>query len=79
MSSNNESLVIQIYYEFKLRQVFHEAADNKDDVVPDSQTWNYLLALMMRRKLASVHDIAALERVQPSFPLDFETFIQTIT
>jgi len=70
---------MSIYYEFKLRQVFHEAADNKDDVVPDAQTWNYLLALMMRRRLASVQDTAALERMQPSFPLNFETFVQTIT
>lgn len=34
---------------------------------------------MMRRRLASVQDTAALERVQPSFPLNFETFVQTIT
>lgn len=59
--------------------MFHEAADNKDDVVPDAQTWNYLLALMMRKRLASLQDVNALERVQPSFPLNFETFIQTIT
>jgi len=32
----SEQLVMSIYYEFKLRQVFHEAADNKDDVVPDA-------------------------------------------
>ena len=48
-------------------------------MVPDAQTWNYLLALMMRKRLASVQDVTALERVQPSFPLTFETFIQTIT
>lgn len=74
-----DHLVRSIYYEFKLKQVFHEAADNKDDVVPDAETWNYLLALMMRKRLASVQDVNSLERVQPSFPLTFETFIQTIT
>lgn len=47
--------------------------------MPDAQTWNYLVALMLRRKLASVADANALERVQPSFPLDFETFVQTVT
>ena len=26
-----------------------------------------------------MHDVAALERVAPSFPLNFETFVQTIT
>ena len=60
---SGDHLVMNIYYEFKLRQVFHEAADNKDDVVPDVQTWNYLIALMLRRRLASVQDTNALERV----------------
>lgn len=76
---SNDSLVLNIYYEFKLRQVFQEAADNRDDVIPDAQTWNYLLALMMRRRLANKHDVSMLENVQPSFPLDFDTFVQTIT
>jgi hypothetical protein len=46
MSGNQSgsAVVRNIYYEFKLRQVFQEAADNKDDVVPDEQTWNYLTA-----------------------------------
>ena len=70
---------MNIYYEFKLRQVFREAADNKDDVVPDLQTWNYLLALLLRKRLASIRDTEVLERYRPSFPLNFETFIQTIT
>jgi hypothetical protein len=48
-------------------------------VIPDAQTWNYLLALMMRRRLASKHDVSFLENVQPSFPLDFDSFVQTIT
>ena len=28
-------IVMNIYYEFKLRQVFREAADNREDVIPD--------------------------------------------
>jgi hypothetical protein len=81
MSGNQSgsAVVRNIYYEFKLRQVFQEAADNKDDVVPDEQTWNYLTAQMLLKRLASLHDIAKLEKLQPSFPLTFETFIQTIT
>ena len=70
---------MNIYYEFKLRQVFHEAADNRDDVIPDAQTWNYLIALILRKRLASLKDTEQLEKYRPSFPLDFDTFIQTIT
>ena len=71
-------IVVNIYYEFKLRQVFREAADNRDDVVPDAQTWNYLTALMLRNRLASVKDVELLERYRPSFPLDFDSFIRTV-
>ena len=72
-------IVMKIYYEFKLRQVFREAADNREDVIPDEQTWNYLTALMLRNRLASTKDVEVLSRYKPSFPLDFDTFIKTIT
>jgi len=72
-------LVINIYYEFKMRQVFREAADNRDDQITDLQTWNYLIALLQRNKLVSLKDTEVLERYRPSFPLDFDTFIKTVT
>ena len=75
----SEETVISIYYEFKLRQVFSEAADNKDDIICDERTWNLLLAYLIKKKLASIKDIELLERYRPSFPLDFDTFIKTIT
>lgn len=68
-------LVMNIYYEFKLRQAFREAADNKDDIIPDENTWNLLIAFLLKKKLASVSDCDLLEKFRPSFPLDFETFI----
>ena len=33
----------------------------------------------MRKRLASIKDTEVLDRYRPSFPLDFDTFIQTIT
>ena len=72
-------IVMNIYYEFKLRQVFREAADNRDDVIPDIQTWNYLVALMLRKRLASLKDTEILEHFRPSLPCDFDTFIKTVT
>lgn len=72
-------IVMNIYYEFKLRQVFIEAADNREDLITDAQTWNYLIALLLRKRLASLADTEVLERFRPSFPLDFDTFIKTVT
>jgi hypothetical protein len=59
--------------------VFREAADHKDDLICDERTWNLLLAFLIKNKLASIKDIEVLERFKPSFPLDFDTFIKTIT
>lgn len=70
---------MSIYYEFKLRQVFREAADNRDDIIPDDRTWNLLIAFLLKKKLASIEDTEILEKYRPSFPLDFDTFIKTIT
>jgi hypothetical protein len=38
----------------------------------------YFVALLMRSKLASVRDSETLEKVRPSFPLEFDTFMQTV-
>jgi len=70
---------MNIYYEFKLRQVFQEAADNRDDIIPDDNTWNLLMAFLLKKKLASIKDVEILEKFKPSFPLNFDTFIKTIT
>jgi hypothetical protein len=59
--------------------VFLEASDNRDELIYDAQTWNYLIALLLRKRLASVKDTEILEKFRPSFPLDFDTFIKTIT
>jgi hypothetical protein len=37
------------------------------------------MALLLRNRLASIKDTEILERFRPSFPLDFDTFIKTIT
>ena len=70
---------MNIYYEFKLRQVFSEAADSRDDIIYDEKTWNLLLALLLKKKLASVKDTDVLDKYKPSLPLNFDTFIKTVT
>ena len=72
-------IVINIYYEFKLRQIFQEACDNREEQILDIEQWNYLMALMLRKRLASLKDTETLEKYRPSFPLNFDTLIKTIT
>ena len=64
-----------IYYELKLRDAFTQACDNREQLIHDEETWTYFVALLMRTKLASVRDSEVLDKVRPSFPLTFETFI----
>jgi len=62
-----------------LRDAFAQACDNREQLIHDDETWQYFVALLIRTKLASVRDSDVLERVRPSFPLTFETFMQTVT
>ena len=71
--------IMNIYYEFKLRQVFIDAADNRDDIIYDDRSWGLLIAYLLKKKLASIKDTEVLEKYKPSFPLTFDTFIKTIT
>jgi len=67
-----------IYYEKKLAKIFADTADNRDCVIESVEGWNLLTSNLLKTKLASVKDKDRLERVKPSFPLSFETFISTI-
>lgn len=38
-----------------------------------------MIAFLLKKKLASIEDTDILEKYRPAFPLDFDTFIKTIT
>lgn len=67
-----------IYFERKLRDVFYEAADNAEGTIYGEQEWNYYVALLLKMRLVSIRDAERLETVKPSFPLTFETFVNTV-
>ncbi len=69
---------IDIYYERKLKEVFMEAADNPEGILYHEQEWNYFIALVLKTRLACIRDTQKLETVKPSFPLTFETFVNTV-
>ena len=69
---------IDIYYEKKLKEIFVLAADNPEGILHNEQEWNYFIALMLKSRLAAVRDTERLETVRPSFPLTFETFVNTV-
>ena len=54
------------------------AADNPEGILYNEQTWNYFIALVLKSRLASATDTEKLEKYRPSFPLTFETLINTI-
>ena len=67
-----------IYYEQKLKEVFYMAADNPEGILYSEEVWNYFIALLLKSRLATVRDVERIETVKPSFPLTFETFVNTI-
>lgn len=67
-----------IYYEKKLKEIFTLAADNPEGILYNEQEWNYFIALLLKSRLAAVRDTEKLETVRPSFPLTFETFVNTV-
>ena len=68
----------QIYYERRLRDIFMTAADNHEGLIKTEEVWNYMLVLIIRQRLATITETEQLDKVRPSFPLKFETFINTI-
>lgn len=68
-----------IYYEAKLRDTFMLACANREQLIYEETAWTYFVALLLRTKLCSVKDSEMLDKVRPSFPLTFETFIQTVS
>jgi len=58
--------------------VFLLAADNPEGLLYSDQEWNYFVALALKTRLMSVRDTERLENVRPTFPLNFETFVNTV-
>ena len=54
------------------------AADNPEGILYSEEVWNYFIALLLKSRLATVRDVERIETVKPSFPLTFETFVNTI-
>ena len=77
-ASHYSSAPSDIYYEKKLKEIFMMAADNSEGIIYSEQGWNYFIALMLKTRLAGVRDTERLETVKPSFPLVFETFVNTV-
>lgn len=69
---------VDIYYEKKLKEIFLLAADNPEGLLYNEQEWNYFIALALKNRLITIRDTERLETVRPSFPLNFETFVNTV-
>ena len=69
---------VDIYYEKKLKEIFLLAADNPEGLLYNQQEWNYFVALALKTRLVTIRDTERLETVRPAFPLNFETFVNTV-
>jgi hypothetical protein len=67
-----------IYFEKKLKDAFVDQADNAEGIIYDENGWDYFTAELMKKKLISSRDYNQLEKVKPSFPMTFDTFVQTV-
>ena len=63
----------------KLRAEFNKiVSDNVNKAINSQSEWGNFTSALLKNKLAKLVDIEKLEKVQPSFPLTFETLMNTI-
>ena len=67
-----------IYYEQKLKEVFYESADNPEGTIYTDAQWTLFISNLLKFRLATDRDVEEIETVRPSFPLSFETFVNTV-
>lgn len=63
----------------KLKAEFNKiVSDNVNKCINSQSEWGNFTSALLKSKLAKLVDIEKLEKVQPSFPLTFETLMNTI-
>ena len=77
-NKNVEEFEVELHYEQKLRSLFFESSDN-DGLIRDEQGWDCLIAMYLKARVISIEDSRRLEKVRPSFPMSFDTLLNTIT
>jgi hypothetical protein len=61
---------VELHYEQKLRTLFFESA-NEDGTIKDETEWDCMIAMFMKARVVSLEDTRRLEKVRPSFPIEF--------
>ena len=75
---NEEIDEIEIHFETKLRTVFFDSA-NSDGTIKNEEEWDIMIAMFLKFRLVLNDDTKKLDRFRPTFPITFETLLQTIT
>ena len=68
-----------IHYEQKLLSCFYETSLGKEGLIKDETEWDCLIAMFLKHRLISVEDSKKFDAFKPSFPLNFQTLLSTIT
>ena len=66
----------EIHYERKLSTVFDSASP--DGTIRDETEWSFLIAMFLKHRLVSIEDTKKLDLYRPTFPVSFDTLVQTI-
>ena len=69
---------IETHFETKLRSVFFDSA-NSEGTIKNEEEWDIMIAMFLKFRLVLNDDTKKLDRFRPTFPITFETLLQTIT
>jgi uncharacterized protein YifN (PemK superfamily) len=58
--------------------VFFDSACDQGTIRND-EDWDMLMAMFLKNRIVSIEDTKRLDKVKPSYPITFETLLQTIT
>lgn len=56
---------------------FDSACDQ--GTIRNDEDWDMLMAMFLKNRIVSIEDTKRLDKVKPSYPMTFETLLQTIT
>ena len=69
---------IAYHFEQKVRNIFFETA-NDEGFISDANNWDTLIAMFLKNRVVSLNDTKVLDKFRPSFPIEYQTLLQTIT
>ena len=74
----NNDTDFETFYLQKLRNVYFQNTNGSDGLILNTQDWEVLISMFLSNRLISIEDERRLQQIKPSFPMDFDTLVNTI-